>query len=862
MSQPNNYSTFNFTEPFYGSESSQSTGNPSFPTWSSKRTRPVVNTAPSPSPSVQTARSAPVQRSSNMPGFGHPALIRRDAGTDQGLSYLAVPSMSRSRPQPQIDPISRFYNEDSPWSAERMRTSNVPFSRLSLNQPSLDLSTWRESPGSEVDSMAQRSDSGYHTFPPHSITGRGPDTVEQELPSDVTLKVGNMEVNSAGSDIGDVYRTTGSAHDQASQYSGRSTTRSAGGNGKEIRCLECNETSKCKSDYKKHMLRHNKPYKCHISNCRRGGKGFTTINDLNRHKKSVHRIGALENSYQCASETCRSREKIWPRLDNFKQHIHRMHKDEDEQDLIQRSQYITQEPPPSSESLSVAPMETTLAGIGTEKQFSNSSNELDDPIPEISLTPDQDLHQWSSFDPSTHVFAMDVDQTSHNFYHQVSRKASVNPHYNFQSQDISNPFGGTDLPSTAQARRPSFQRLETLADAASTQVTDKPAQRLPPQLSSAPQTKADQQRQALQKFSKLIVRDIQNASSNEPGDLENVIMRVLSSTLGKKDVPTLRQPSTQTSNQSHLVIPSPSEDLSMDTLTKKEALKATQAMNNLIKKAPNIRPRQSSSFSVHGKRCEHCPVTVARPCDMRKHMKRHTRPYGCTYPKCHKRFGAKSDWKRHENSQHFQLESFRCQLPSPSSQIPCGELFYRVEGFRSHLEQEHKMVMVDAINHEVKNRRIGKNGQGQFWCGFCRKIVRLEKKRNAAWDERFDHIDNHFSKEGKKIEAWLCIEGRKTKGEVWKDVDKDSFDEEDIESFAPEDEQTSSDAAPENGLSPSLDAQAISSASPDTAPPPLLRKRPANFLSSNAASKRPRSEISKYCNSVTAKLGPGPRILF
>lgn len=88
------------------------------------------------------------------------------------------------------------------------------------------------------------------------------------------------------------------------------------------------------------MLRHNKPFKCHVPGCRRGGKGFTTVNDLNRHKKSVHRIGALENSYQCASEHCRNREKIWPRLDNFKQHIHRMHKDEDEQDLIRRYEAI------------------------------------------------------------------------------------------------------------------------------------------------------------------------------------------------------------------------------------------------------------------------------------------------------------------------------------------------------------------------------------------------------------------------------------------------------------------------------------------------------------------------------------------
>jgi hypothetical protein len=62
------------------------------------------------------------------------------------------------------------------------------------------------------------------------------------------------------------------------------------------------------------------------------------VNDLNRHKKSVHNIidGAATKSYQCASEVCRKKDKIWPRLDNFKQHIKRMHTDENVDDLVRR----------------------------------------------------------------------------------------------------------------------------------------------------------------------------------------------------------------------------------------------------------------------------------------------------------------------------------------------------------------------------------------------------------------------------------------------------------------------------------------------------------------------------------------------
>jgi hypothetical protein len=86
---------------------------------------------------------------------------------------------------------------------------------------------------------------------------------------------------------------------------------------------------------RKHMLRHEKPFKCDVPGCSRN-EGFTTSNDLDRHKKSIHKIGLDDKSYQCASEKCKAKTKVWPRLDNFKQHIERMHKDENEDELIRK----------------------------------------------------------------------------------------------------------------------------------------------------------------------------------------------------------------------------------------------------------------------------------------------------------------------------------------------------------------------------------------------------------------------------------------------------------------------------------------------------------------------------------------------
>jgi hypothetical protein len=84
------------------------------------------------------------------------------------------------------------------------------------------------------------------------------------------------------------------------------------------------------------MLKHEKPFKCEVPHCKRAGLGFTTTNDLARHQKSVHAIGLTKKSYQCAAEDCRNKDKVWPRLDNFKQHVERMHKDKDPLDLIRR----------------------------------------------------------------------------------------------------------------------------------------------------------------------------------------------------------------------------------------------------------------------------------------------------------------------------------------------------------------------------------------------------------------------------------------------------------------------------------------------------------------------------------------------
>jgi hypothetical protein len=128
-------------------------------------------------------------------------------------------------------------------------------------------------------------------------------------------------------------------------------------------------------------------------------------------------------------------------------------------------------------------------------------------------------------------------------------------------------------------------------------------------------------------------------------------------------------------------------------------------------------------------------------------MKRHEKPYACTYPDCTKCFGSKNDWKRHENSQHFQIEYWRCaeKIKAGSTTKTCGKVYHRKETFRIHLEKEHGIPEANEIRERESRYRIGRNYDNRFWCGFCRQTIEFTSNGGVAWAERFDHIDGHYN---------------------------------------------------------------------------------------------------------------------
>jgi hypothetical protein len=125
------------------------------------------------------------------------------------------------------------------------------------------------------------------------------------------------------------------------------------------------------------------------------------------------------------------------------------------------------------------------------------------------------------------------------------------------------------------------------------------------------------------------------------------------------------------------------------------------------------------------------------------------------------------------------LEAFHCDQLNSSGQ-KCGQHCHRLLDFQKHLAK-HGITAHVQVENLLQRCKIGKNCQVQFWCGFCQKIQPLKAKRNAAWDERFDHIARHFEKEQKLIDDWLCVEANRTKRELQKEVpvDRKAFPDED-----------------------------------------------------------------------------------
>lgn len=781
-----------------------------------------------------------------------------------------VPSDVQSR-GPSDDPLVNWYSaNDGPWNPiPKVGTESAIDERLLPKQTGNRNMSY---PG-QYRRQNPSDASSFHFGIPHSDSGYG-----------TRRSVGNTSVFSA--DVHDrdqdSHSMLGPSQDFSSFSHGYSEVlqqrdRSNGtwsqtpptSNPSESRgliCPTCHKQVKTQSELKKHVLRHTKPYLCQVPGCSRT-EGFSTTNDLDRHTKSKHPSAIPENAstkrYRCLVPGCKSRDKAWPRLDNFRSHLKRVHanyirNDEHFDDMIRSSEFWEKSGIISEPEMTDQPLPSQEETRTAHPVFENIPGHRQGHYPDV-------MDRTQDFSPSH-------GPQSASFESAAPSPEGTSPQSEESLPTTVQPVQVLKVPAQIPESRISLNNLLSTNIDPSLKKTEqaKPdmSAKVGPQGKAPRHTTSATDATLTEVIQKALAQADANASDASTERIRNKESERTSLPTGKVTPKEFyaANPSAATSTarakDPMKIADTPSEDNSKDIEAQKKAVEVLSIIRKLgftvskdTTQAPKVQNPGSAASNKSEKQviCSICEKFKGRPCELKKHMKRHERPYGCTFLTCNKDFGSKNDWKRHENSQHFHLETWRCDSERPEGGA-CAKVCYRRQTFQDHLKKEHQISEPADVKKKVDGCRIGRNCQARFWCGFCKKLVDLKKKGLDAWTERFDHIDNHFmgkggfSKQG--IQDWIPVDSDKPKGDVMIPFPAGSG------SGSPPDENAGSQ--PENEHSP--DSEGQSSTSPihieeDTP----KRKRHATEIKERPAKhlriSRP-GELEVYCCQCGGRHNP------
>ncbi|KAF5659868.1 Sex-determining transformer 1 [Fusarium denticulatum] len=433
-------------------------------------------------------------------------------------------------------------------------------------------------------------------------------------------------------------------------------------------CGECQKRCRTRSELRKHELKHSLPWHCDVTGCSRE-KGFTSKNDLDRHKRTVHSdrtvsglpsqdlegVGGSAMAYLQAQEQLPGLAHPSTILSFRVSYGERR---------ASQPQSVTSNPPRGPPSLS---FDRDASSLATVREGDESFVHPDIVHGRSALPPNQWPASASEEDaPGDDVTASEAEQPDDD---------------TLETMDGVQQGEGTTANVSRDSGDPGSQQADVrMVDADEAQRTPKA---IPPHEKES--------------------ETLSDASPESAYDdlLDKIPKELIASYLKKKRFAGLGE----------------------------EASKLDTA---------------SSKNQVHPHKCQECDKAFPRLCELKKHQKRHSKPYGCTFADCKKTFGSKNDWKRHESIQHYQLETWICDCAKSDSAEPCGKVCYRRESFRNHLSKEHEITDTSKLEEKVEGCRKGRHCDAHFWCGFCRETVEIKETDNT-WAKRCDHIDDHFS---------------------------------------------------------------------------------------------------------------------
>jgi hypothetical protein len=248
MSQPNN----NFPHPFelvvqehipsYAfNHSAQQTSN-NTPPWIQSRPRSVQNNMSSPSPSVRSTVTAPLQKSFDQTSFHHTNIAIVDNRNDPSLLSMDMLAPSGHVARSMYNPLDRHYHDES-WNPYHLRNSGTNDDRTRLHQSNGGFKSHRAGGPGSMSSVAPISDSGFYS---QSVVSHDTGHRDQSgMHCGLTQQVGNLNVRSTISEAPGMVRMHS---DQRSHFSQASSQSGSPHNA--LQCRDCDKILKCNSDYK------------------------------------------------------------------------------------------------------------------------------------------------------------------------------------------------------------------------------------------------------------------------------------------------------------------------------------------------------------------------------------------------------------------------------------------------------------------------------------------------------------------------------------------------------------------------------------------------------------------------------------
>lgn len=308
-------------------------------------------------------RPRPLEPDLSSSGIALPAPI---PGFMDSLGDLQTPGINRNpqspetfvRPAPRNAIIDWYTSQEKPWDPIQGRTAPFPrtgdFRGYRLSGPAY--SVFRESNvPSECETTgpgALPSDSGYHSRATQSVFN-GSNCGDADR---------SGENGSISSHLAGLHVDRPSFSESWRPASIHTNSLPAGAESGSLICPTCANPVKTKSELKyvlppkslvelfrelimlrdtprKHKQKHEKPHRCDVPGCTRT-EGFSTPNDVDRHKRSCHPEQSANGKYfRCIIDGCRKKDKKWPRADNFRQHLKRVHKREAREDDLEEYVY-------------------------------------------------------------------------------------------------------------------------------------------------------------------------------------------------------------------------------------------------------------------------------------------------------------------------------------------------------------------------------------------------------------------------------------------------------------------------------------------------------------------------------------------